>query len=298
MRWAVLFAATLVGCAGPEKDVDPVAVEPAPAAASEPTEKQPTKKAFWIVEPRDPSYKSYWPEGVQRPYGWPPPSMWMEPCWDQRDFMVERLKGRGIVDERVLWAMREALRHEHVLKEDRARAYHFVRLPIGSGRTLQSPYVVAKMTEAAHVRAGMKVLEIGTGCAYQTAVLAHLTPFVYSIEPDQALARRCVDVLELLSYQTVQVRHSAGYEAWSDEAPFDCILVTAAMTEIPPQLLAQLKPGGRLVIPLGAGEELQDVWLVTKNTAGEVSKHKILEHVEFEALPPQSGERTADSGRR
>ncbi|MCZ6573632.1 MAG: protein-L-isoaspartate O-methyltransferase [Planctomycetota bacterium] len=297
MKWAAVLVAVIAACAGSGKDPDPVVEEAPPAAASEPTEKQPTKKAFWIVEPRDPSYKSYWPEGVRRPHGWPP-SMGMEPCWDQRYYMVEILKGRGIADEQVLRAMGDALRHDHVLKKDRARAYADIRLLIGPSRTVQPPYVVAKMAEAAHVRAGMKVLEIGTGCAYQTAVLAHLTPFVYSIEPDQALARRCVDVLELLSYQTVQVRHSAGYEAWSDEAPFDCILVTAAMTEIPPQLLAQLKPGGRLVIPLGAGEELQDVWLVTKNTAGEVSKHKILEHVEFEALPPQSGERTADSGRR
>ena len=105
--------------------------------------------------------------------------MGMQPCELQRYFMAVGLKQRGIADEQVLRAMEDALRHEHVRKEDRARAYDYVSLPIGSGRTLQSPYVVAKITEAAHVRPGMKVLEIGTGCGYQTAVLAHLTPFVY-----------------------------------------------------------------------------------------------------------------------
>jgi protein-L-isoaspartate(D-aspartate) O-methyltransferase len=171
---------------------------------------------------------------------------------DARQAMVARqLQRRDITDPRVLVAMGTVPRHRFVPEAMAPRAYGDYPLPIGEDQTISQPYIVALMTQWAEVAPGDKVLEVGTGSGYQAAVLAELTDKVFSIEIRPELARQAAARLKDLGYGRVQVRSGDGYQGWPEAAPFDAILVTAAAPRVPPALTAQLKEGGRLVIPLG-----------------------------------------------
>lgn len=176
-----------------------------------------------------------------------------------RDRMVdEQIAARGVHDPRVLAAMRRVPRHELVPERWRSRAYEDTPLPIGEGQTISQPFIVALMTELAAVERGARVLEVGTGSGYQAAVLAELGADVYTIEIVEPLARRARADLDRIGYGRIHTRHGDGYRGWPEVAPFAAIIVTAAPPEVPAALLAQLAPGGRLVIPVGsADQELQ-----------------------------------------
>ncbi len=189
-----------------------------------------------------------------------------------RERMVsEQIEARGVVDARVLAALRRVPRHEFVPEEELARAYRDGPLPIGHGQTISQPYVVAVMTELAAPGADDRVLEIGTGSGYQAAVLAELAGQVYSIEIVEPLARSAAATLERLGYD-VRVRHGDGYRGWPEAAPFDAIVVTAAPERVPPALLEQLAEGGRLVIPVG---DLQQELEVHRRTADGIEVERV-----------------------
>ena len=190
-----------------------------------------------------------------------------------RAHMVEKqLAARGISDPRVLDAMRAVPRHEFVPAASRDRAYADSALPIGEGQTISQPYIVALMTEAVAIRSGERVLEVGTGSGYQAAVLAALGADVYSIEIVEPLARRAAETLRRLGYG-VHLRHGDGYRGWPEAAPFDAIVVTAAPPRVPPALVAQLAPGGRLVIPVG--EEEQELQVLRRGPSGIETRHVV-----------------------
>jgi len=171
---------------------------------------------------------------------------------DARQAMVARqLQRRDITDPRVLTAMGTVPRHRFVPAAMVSRAYGDYPLPIGEDQTISQPYIVALMTQWAEVGPGDTVLEVGTGSGYQAAVLAELTDKVFSIDIRPELARQAAARLKDLGYDRVKVRSGDGYLGWPEAAPFDAILVTAAAPRVPPALAAQLKDGGRLVIPLG-----------------------------------------------
>lgn len=186
---------------------------------------------------------------------------WVEP----RRRMVERqIESRGITDREILQAMRTVPRHRFVPPSMRRLAYADTALPIGHGQTISQPYIVAFMTEALDPRRDLKVLEIGTGSGYQAAVLAELCDDVRTIEIVPDLAERARRTLSELGITRVQVRTGDGYHGWPEDAPFDAIIVTAAAEAIPPPLLAQLKDGGRMIIPIGPPFGAQNLVLVTK----------------------------------
>jgi protein-L-isoaspartate(D-aspartate) O-methyltransferase len=168
----------------------------------------------------------------------------------------EQIAARGVRDARVLAAMRRVPREAFVPEGVRDQAYADHPLPIGSGQTISQPYIVAVMTELAHVGPRSRVLEVGTGSGYQAAVLASVAGEVWSVEIVPALAARAAATLARLGYDRVHVRQGDGHRGWPDAAPFDAIIVAAAAPSVPPALLRQLAPGGRLVIPVG-GEDAQ-----------------------------------------
>jgi protein-L-isoaspartate(D-aspartate) O-methyltransferase len=175
-----------------------------------------------------------------------------DPFIAQRQAMVAaQIRARDVRDPDVLRAMETVPRHEFVPVEWLAQAYNDHPLPIGYGQTISQPYIVAVMTELAQVKRGDRVLEIGTGSGYQAAILAMLTDEVYSVEIIPALAESAAERLKRLGYTTVRVKHADGYNGWEEYAPYDAIVVTCAPDHIPPPLIAQLKDGGRMVIPVG-----------------------------------------------
>jgi protein-L-isoaspartate(D-aspartate) O-methyltransferase len=191
--------------------------------------------------------------------------------------MVERhIAGEGIKDSATLRAMREVPRHELVPAELRDEAYENHPLPIGLGQTISQPYIVGFMTEIVRPRPGMRVLEVGTGSGYQGAVLAATGVDVYSIEIFRALADTARARLARLGYKNVSVRHGDGHDGWPDAAPFDAILVTAAAGHIPPALTRQLKPGGRMVIPVGSMYGAQYLILIEKDAKGSLRTRNLL----------------------
>jgi protein-L-isoaspartate(D-aspartate) O-methyltransferase len=168
--------------------------------------------------------------------------------------MVDRqLRQRDITDSRVLAAMGKVPRHRFVPPTHQREAYDDTPLPIGEGQTISQPYVVALMTQLLALAGTEKVLEVGTGSGYQAAVLAEIVPRVFTIEILPALAERAEARLRALGFLSVRVRAGDGYRGWPEEAPFDAILVTAGATHIPQPLEAQLREGGRIVIPVGRG---------------------------------------------
>ena len=169
-----------------------------------------------------------------------------------RDRLAQRLREQGISDPRVLEQIRNVPRHLFMDEALASRAYEDTALPIGLGQTISQPWVVARMTEAVVAEpTPEKVLEIGTGCGYQTAVLAGIVPQVYSVERLLPLLRRARSLLRSLELYNVQLRHGDGWQGWKKHAPYGGILVTAAPEFVPPALLEQLDEGGRLVIPVG-----------------------------------------------
>jgi protein-L-isoaspartate(D-aspartate) O-methyltransferase len=167
-------------------------------------------------------------------------------------------------------------RHEFVLPSDQRRAYGDRPLPIGYGQTISQPYIVAYMTERLRPGKGMKVLEVGTGSGYQAAVLAEAGADVFTVEIFETLALAAGVRLDRLGYGAVQVRYGDGFFGWEEEAPFDAIIVTAAAGFIPPPLIAQLKPGGRMIIPVGSIYGIQNLILVEKDDSGDVTTRTLL----------------------
>jgi protein-L-isoaspartate(D-aspartate) O-methyltransferase len=179
--------------------------------------------------------------------------------------ILSQIRLRGISDKKVLKAMSEVLRHSFVPKELASQAYADHPLPIGEGQTISQPYIVALMTEGLKLKGPERVLEIGTGSGYQAAILANVTKEVYTIEIKEKLYTKTNQILRTLGFTNIKTRHSDGYFGWPEAAPFDCIMITAAIDHIPPPLLKQLKDGGRLILPLGNPFSYQNLSLVTKH---------------------------------
>ena len=184
--------------------------------------------------------------------------------------------GRSELSDRVMAAMAAVPREEFVLPEYRDRAYRNTPLPIDAGQTISQPLIVALMTELLDPQPGDVVLEVGTGSGYQAAVLSRLVQHVYSVEIVEELADSAAHVLRRLDYDNVTVRAGDGYVGWSQHAPFDGIIVTAAAPHLPPPLLQQLKPGGKLVIPLGEEHGYQELLVVEVDAAGEINSKSVL----------------------
>jgi protein-L-isoaspartate(D-aspartate) O-methyltransferase len=182
-----------------------------------------------------------------------------------RERMVKsQIEARGVSDPRVLAAMRTVERHLFVPEYLRAQAYDDNPLPIGEGQTISQPYIVALMTETLRLTGGERVLEIGTGSGYQAAVLSLLAKEVYTLEIKRPLFERASRLLSSLGFGNVSAFNRDGYYGWREKAPFDCIMITASVNHVPPPLLAQLKDGGRLILPLGNPFSYQNLVLVTK----------------------------------
>ncbi len=193
--------------------------------------------------------------------------------------------GLAAMSPQVRAALGKVERHRFVPASQVAAAYRNHPLPIGSGQTISQPYIVALSTDLIAPHAGQRVLEIGTGSGYQAAVLAEIVSQVYSIELIPALGREASGRLAALGYANVEVRIGDGYAGWPEQAPFDGIVVTAAAPRVPQALVDQLKPGGRMVIPVGASYEAQELLLVEKRPDGSVEKKSVLP-VRFVPLVP------------
>ena len=184
--------------------------------------------------------------------------------------------GKKSFDERVMDAMAKVPRHAFVPNSERDQAYVNRPLPIGYGQTISQPYIVALMTDLLDIQPGDTVLEVGTGSGYQAAVLAELTPNVFSIEIIEALSQRARQVLKQQGYENVKTRLGDGYYGWQEHAPFDGIVVTAASSHIPPPLVQQLKRGGRMIIPVGSRFMTQYLILVEKDQQDKIHTRQIL----------------------
>ena len=185
---------------------------------------------------------------------------------EHRRSMVERLRQRGITQPEVLASMEKVPRHLFVPESLRSQAYADEVLPLGSGRTIYEPYVVALMTSLLDLQKGDKVLEVGTGSGYHAAVLARLAREVYSVEIVPPVASQARQRLQALGYHNIEIRVGDGYQGWSEKAPFDAILLAVAPPHIPKPLIDQLRVGGRMVVPVGG--LLQDLLVITKTEDG------------------------------
>lgn len=190
--------------------------------------------------------------------------------------MTSRYIGADELESRVMSAMGTVPRHEFVPENIRAYSYENRPLPIGYGQTISQPYIVALMTDLLQPETGHKVLEVGTGSGYQAAILAELVARVFTIEIVEELGIRAGKDLARLGFDNVEVRVGDGYYGWEGEAPFDSILVAAASSHIPPPLVQQLKPGGRMIIPVGSRFLTQHLVLVEKDLEGGVRTRQIL----------------------
>lgn len=194
----------------------------------------------------------------------------------QRAEMVDQqIAARGVSDERVLSAVRKVPRHLFVPDSEKRNAYRDTPLPIGEGQTISQPYIVALMTELARPEESHRVLEIGTGSGYQAAVLAEIVHHVYTIEIEPTLAQQAASVLQKVGYRNVTVRNADGYAGWAEHAPFDIVILTAAPDHIPQPLLDQLKPGGRMIAPVGPVHGTQELRVLEKDSAGKVISRSI-----------------------
>jgi protein-L-isoaspartate(D-aspartate) O-methyltransferase len=204
-----------------------------------------------------------------------------------RERMVEQLARRGIRDQRVLAAMRQVPRHVFVRQHLWGQAYGEFALPLASGQTISQPFVVARMSELLAVAPEHKVLEIGTGSGYQTAVLARLARWVFSLERVGELARQAIQRMRELEVDNVKIQTFDGTVGWSEMAPYDRILVTAAAPVVPPPLVEQLAPGGRLLLPEG-DKKTQRLVLYSKDRFGELQRVEA-EEVTFVPLVGRHG---------
>lgn len=190
-----------------------------------------------------------------------------------RETMVQtQIVSRGVTDTATLRAMTAVPRHEFVPRDLVPRAYDDSALPIGYDQTISQPYIVAFMTELIKPRKGQRVLEVGTGSGYQAAILAEIVDSVCTIELIPDLAETAAARLRQLGYRNVLVRQGDGYLGWPELAPFDAILVTAAAEEVPEPLVAQLREGGTMVIPVGSVREVQSLTVVKKDARGVVTE--------------------------
>ena len=200
-----------------------------------------------------------------------------------RDRLVARLKEQGIRDARVLSLIRSTPRHLFVDEALASRAYEDTALPIGLGQTISQPYVVARMTEALiEAKPLEKVLEVGTGCGYQTAILSSLVKRVYTVERLAALSQRARQTLSSINIRNVFYRHADGGWGWTQHAPYDGIIVTAAPEDVPSSLLEQMAEGGRMVIPVGPAGD-QQLLLITRQAGGKYERTE-LDRVSFVPL--------------
>jgi protein-L-isoaspartate(D-aspartate) O-methyltransferase len=221
-----------------------------------------------------------------------------DPHEAQRNRMVEEIAalardagaetGRAALSPRVMAAVRKVPRHEFVPLAQRPGAYANRPLPIGHGQTISQPYIVALMSDLMDIRPGDRVLEIGTGSGYQAAILAELAGSVYSVEIVEPLGREAEARLERLGYRNVMTRIGDGFRGWAEQAPFDSIMVTAAPREVPQPLIDQLKPGGRLVVPVGGQAAGQSLLLIEKRADGTVARRNVLA-VRFVPLTDKAG---------
>ncbi len=198
----------------------------------------------------------------------------------KRESMVKyQIEQRGVRGEAALKAMRKVPRHLFVPENYQSRAYDDNPLPIGYGQTISQPYIVAYMTEAIDLQPHFKVLEIGTGSGYQAAVLAEIVDKTYTIEIVEELGKQAKARLQKLGYDNIEVRIGDGYYGWKEHAPYDAIIVTAAAEFIPPPLIEQLKPGGKMIIPVGSPFMVQTLMLLEK--VGGKTRTKSLFPVQF-----------------
>lgn len=198
--------------------------------------------------------------------------------------------GKEALDPRVMTAMARVPRERFLPDTLRHLAFRNGPVPIGHGQTISQPYIVALMTDLLATKPDDVILEVGTGSGYQAAVLAELVKQVYSIEIVEALAQESAQRLSTLNYRNIEVRQADGYAGWPEHAPYDGIVVTAAAPHIPPPLIEQLKPGGRLVIPVGRPDEIQELQLVEKKADGSLA----VRHILGVAFVPLTGDRGAD----
>lgn len=192
---------------------------------------------------------------------------------EAKEMVRKQIEARGIKDERLLEVMENTPRHKFVPGRYRKSAYDDSPLPIGEGQTISQPYIVALMTTSLDIQGSEKVLEIGTGSGYQAAILAQLTKEVYTIEVIEELANMAEGRLKKMGYENVHVKWGDGYQGWPDKAPFDRIIVTAAPEKIPQALVEQLKPGGKMVLPVG--DTFQLLKVVSKTADGKIKKNTI-----------------------
>ena len=190
--------------------------------------------------------------------------------------LAEEVAPQGVTDSLTLAAMRMVPRHEFVPQDQRAWAYADTPLPIGHEQTISQPTIVALMTQLIRPRPGLRVLEVGTGSGYQAAVLAATGARVWTIEIIRALADQARARLRRLGYQDIRVRHGDGYAGWPEAGPFDAIVVTAGADSIPPPLIDQLAPGGRLVMPVGDPWTDQRLVLLEKDASGRIASRDLL----------------------
>ena len=191
--------------------------------------------------------------------------------------MVRRqIEARGIRDKAVLEAMKEVPRHLFVQEKVRSKSYDDHPLPIGLGQTISQPYIVAFMTELLQLEPDHRIFELGTGSGYQAAVASRIVKDVFTVEIYEELAVSAAQRLAELGYDNVHVKGGDGYYGWDEKAPFDAIIVTAAADHIPPPLVKQLRPGGRLIIPLGGPFSVQQLVLVEKGTDGSTKERSII----------------------
>jgi protein-L-isoaspartate(D-aspartate) O-methyltransferase len=209
----------------------------------------------------------------------------------ERSRLAALLSKHGIRDARVLEAIRNVPRHWFVPERLEGAAYDDDALPIGAGQTISQPYIVALMTEILELAPGEKVLEVGTGSGYQAAVLSELTPDVLTIEVLPEIAERARSLFSLRGYGSIRSRTGNGWLGWPEEAPFDAVLVSAAPDEIPPALFAQLKPGGRMSVPVGRSPAEQSLFLVRKEPDGTLAKERIAA-VRFVPMTGEKGSET------
>jgi len=217
--------------------------------------------------------------------------------WEQsRRAMVEtQIAARGVRDERVLEAMRAVPRHLFVPEDLRNQSYQDYPLPIGEGQTISQPYIVALMTELLRLTGGERVLEIGTGSGYQAAVLSRLAREVWTLEIRKGLADRAAPLLRSLGCANTTVINADGWYGHEAGAPFDAIMVTAAVNHVPPPLLKQLKDGGRLVLPLGNPFSYQELVLVTKRSTPQGPRMD-MQHITGVLFVPLTG-KALEAGR-
>ena len=187
-----------------------------------------------------------------------------------------QIRERGVREPNDLASMHTVPRHGFVRSRDSRRAYGDHPIPIGLGQTISQPYIVAYMTEALKLDPNYKVFEVGTGSGYQAAVCAEIVQEVYTVEIIQELAKSAKQRLKKLGYRNVFVKAADGYFGWAEKAPFDAIIITAAAGFVPPPLIEQLKPGGRMILPLGSPFGAQTLVLITKDDKGKVRSKSLM----------------------